>query len=263
MADTPTTPTTETPAAPTGAALLYAQSPTPAEAAPAPSLEPPAEGTVSGEAPSTQPPTDAVEGAEAGKTLATGEEPPAPAPEGAASPAPEPAPLTLASYEVALPEGFVPDDGLMTKFKETALAAKLDPKSAQGFVDLYASALQSAAAAATSSAEAQSAAWRNETLALPEFTGATRDASTATLGRFMDDYGSPELRSVLDATGLGNNPHLVRALFKVASMLDEGKPASPGLPANPGPNNGKPQGQRSPGQILYASDGPGSIPTQQ
>lgn len=265
MADTPTTPT-NAPAAPTapnaveGAALLYASPSEPTAAVPAEAPEPVAEGTVSDEAPSAAlPPKEAgAEGAVG--TLATGAEGEEAKP--AVDAPPEEAPLSLASYEVKLPEGFTPAPDLLDKFKETALASKLDPKAAQSFIDLYASAMQTASGAAQTAAEALSAQWRTETLALPEFTGATRDASLQSLGRFMDEYGSPDLKSVLDATGLGNNPHVVRAFLKAAQALDEGRPVAPGAPANPGPNNGKPMGQRTPGQILYSSEGPGSLAQQ-
>lgn len=261
MAETPTPSTEALPAsapAAQGAALLYA---TPASEPAAPTAEAPepvAEGTVSGEAPSATPlpPKEAgAEGAEG--TVATE----AAKPEGDA-PASEAPPLTLASYDLKVPEGLTVDEGLMTKFKEASLEGKVDPATAQGYLDLYADALKAAASTSQSSAEAQSAQWRTETLALPEFTGATRDASLQSLGRFMDEYGSPDLKSVLDATGLGNNPHVVRAFLKAAQALDEGRPVAPGAPANPGPNNGKPMGQRTPGQILYSSEGPGSLAQQ-
>lgn len=242
MAETPTTPTEALASTPTeGAALLYPTTPTPVEAAPAAAPpEPPAEGTVSGEVPAVAP-TDPAAGTEAGKTLAT--EAPAEA-------------LSLASYDLKVPEGLTVDAALMDKFKAASLEGKVAPAAAQGYLDLYHEALKTAQSSANDAASAQSASWLTETLALPEFTGATKDASLATLGRFMDEYGSNDLKAVLDSTGLGNNPHVVRALLKAAQALDEGRPAPAGAPANPGPNNGKPLLGRTPGQILYPDTNP-------
>lgn len=253
------------PAAPSSADILF---PKAAPAAPAPSAEAAPAGTVapepaaaeapSGEAPVASAPTEPVTGAEAG-SLATGTDAdPSPALD-----APPSAPLTLDSYtELKVPEGLTVDAGLLTKFKEASLDGALAPDKAQGLLDLYHTALQTAQSASKTAAEIEVARWTTETNALPEFTGATRRTSEVALGRAFDEYGSPELDTFLATTGVGNNPHLVKYILKLALALDEGRPAPSGTPANPG-TSGRLNGARTPGDILFHSGGPGSAPIQQ
>lgn len=164
-------------------------------------------------------------------------------PEGDAKPAEA---LTAASYEVALPDGFEANDGLLTKFKETAAKAGLDPKSAQGFVDLFAEGMREAAGRQT--AEVQG--WLAQSNALPELTGTTRDTSLASLKAAFDQYGSPEANTILAQTGVGNHPAVVKMFLSMAKDLQEGRPASPGTAIARGPD-GKSAGPRTPGEILY------------
>lgn len=251
--------------APSGADILF---PKAAPAAPAPSAEAAPAGTVapepaaaeapSGEAPVVlAPPGDAATGAEAG-SLATGTEGDQPAVSTDAA-----QPLTLDSYtELKVPEGLTVDPALLTKFKEASLDGALAPDKAQGLLDLYHTALQTAQSASKTAAEIEVARWTTETNALPEFTGATRRTSEVALGRAFDEYGSPELDTFLATTGVGNNPHLVKYILKLALALDEGRPAPSGTPANPG-TSGRLNGARTPGDILFHSGGPGSAPIQQ
>lgn len=176
-------------------------------------------------------------------SLATGGEPTDAAP----PPDPEaPAPLTPDSYTLALPEGFTLDDTLMSEAKTLFAEAKLDPKSAQPLVDIYVKALQAQAAQAAATAQE----WLTASNALPEFQGEMRKTSLATIGRFMDEYGSPEVKQVLEATGLGNHPALVKLIHNAAKALNEGGPVPSGTPTPQG-RNGRPAPGSTPGQIMY------------
>jgi hypothetical protein len=50
------------------------------------------------------------------------------------------------------------------------------------------------------------------------------------VGKLVEEFGTPELRTVLDETGAGNSVHLVRFLNTLAQKLTEGSVPMPGTP---------------------------------
>lgn len=64
--------------------------------------------------------------------------------------------------------------------------------------------------------------WAEEVQKDPDIGGQNWPKVEARIGQLLDTYGSPELRQAFDLTGAGNNPHVVRFMNKVASVLTEG-----------------------------------------
>lgn len=162
-------------------------------------------------------------------------EPPAPQPAPADPPtppvAPTPdAPIDAATWTPTLPENFTVDETALTAFKAQAAEAKLSPAAAQALMDTYISAQTAQANANAEAFNATQTAWTTEVNAMPEFAPSTREATQAMLGRTFDTYGTPEARQILDATGAGNNPALVRMFLNMAKALSEGGPTPPGGP---------------------------------
>lgn len=154
--------------------------------------------------------------------------------------------LTLDSYEVKLPEGFTADESLISDFKKMALEDKLPPASAQKYVDMYANAAQGMMKQLTDQHAAAQAAWQKEIFAMPEFQGERLTQSKAILGRAMEEYGSPEARTILNESGLGNHPALVKYLLNLAEGLVEGTSVPAGKPTA----NGK-GAPRTAGELFY------------
>jgi hypothetical protein len=67
--------------------------------------------------------------------------------------------------------------------------------------------------------------WVDEAKADPEFGGEKFDANMLEVDKVVEKYGSAELREVFDATGAGDNPHMIRFLHKIAQDIGEGTPA--------------------------------------
>jgi hypothetical protein len=67
--------------------------------------------------------------------------------------------------------------------------------------------------------------WVNEAKADKEFGGEAFDANLLEIDKVVEKYGSAELREVFDATGAGDNPHVIRFLHKIAQDIGEGLPA--------------------------------------
>jgi hypothetical protein len=158
--------------------------------------------------------------------------------------------VALASTDLVIPEGMTVDDAQMSEFLEFANANKLPKEAAQSALDLYTKNLQ---AVAEQFAQSQQTTWK-ETLDTwkadlakdPDFSGDNMAKSQITIGRALDEYGSPEAREAFELTGAGWNPAIIRFVHNMAKALGEGT-LVPG---------GKPPAQRArtPGEAFYPNE---------
>lgn len=88
--------------------------------------------------------------------------------------------------------------------------------------------------------------WAKDVQADPDLGGQKWPEVQGKIGQLLDTYGSAELRQAFDLTGAGNNPHVVRFMSKVASVLSEGGFIS----SSPTPSTAK-----SAAEILYPNQG--------
>lgn len=186
--------------------------------------------------------------------------PAAPAPTEAAPAAPAPAepdksvvegavpPLTLESYKIELPETVKVDEGLLTEFRQAALDAKVEPAAAQKFAELYAKALGTQMEALVQQHKDNQAAWLAEIDKDPNFQGERRTQSLAVLGMAMKEYGSEEAARILNESGVGNHPAIVKYIYNLANGLYEGTPAPAGNPVIPAN-----VGRKTAGQLFFPS----------
>lgn len=119
------------------------------------------------------------------------------------------------SYEFKMPEGVELDKALADEFTPLAKEAGLKPEQAQKMVDLYAKAQQKQAEAY---AEAQ-AKWVDEVKGDKEIGGEKLPETLANAKRALDFIGDPALKELLNSTGFGNHPVLVRAFNKIGKQL--------------------------------------------
>ena len=77
----------------------------------------------------------------------------------------------------------------------------------------------------------QICAWEGELRADKEFGGEAYDANVATAVKGLEAVGSPELRQVLDQTGMGSHPEIVRAFKKVGELVADAPFATSAQPA--------------------------------
>lgn len=64
-------------------------------------------------------------------------------------------------------------------------------------------------------------AWAEESRNDKEFGGAALDANLAIAKKALDTYGTLEIRQLLETTGLGNNPEMIRFFWRVGRTLTE------------------------------------------
>lgn len=146
--------------------------------------------------------------------------PPEPSPEEAPA-APEP----LTWETINLPEGFTVDEKSRDSFLEIMNDDKLSgAERAQKLVDLQTGLMQQMAEANFKAWTDLQTQWQDEIRADPEIGGDKLDPALGGIAKLVDRYGSKELREAMDATGAGNNPHIIRFLHKIAKDLNEGGP---------------------------------------
>lgn len=161
----------------------------------------------------------------------------------------EPAITPFTPDALKLPEGFQIDDTTKGTLGELATKHKLSQEVVQAIVDLGASRSKAEAEAAASSQlqawKDTNAKWRDEIFADKELGGDKLDSVVRpTVSKMLDTLpNAAEFRQALNATGAGNHPAMVRALYHLAQQLTEGGPVQ-GKPALP-------KAQVNPAHVLY------------
>jgi len=123
------------------------------------------------------------------------------------------------AYEFKSPEGVDLDTASVDEFKAIAAELKLPADAAQKVVDL---AIKREQARAEAFAD-QVQAWGDEVKADKEIGGAKLDENLATARKAVDQFGTPELKSLLNSTGMGNHPEVVRMMVKIGKAISEDK----------------------------------------
>lgn len=139
--------------------------------------------------------------------------------------------------ELKAPEGVVFDEARLAEFKTIAKELKLDQPTAQRLADWEAKRLAAQADAHVTMVKG----WLDEVKADKELGGAKFDESVATARKAID-LGPPELKALLNETGLGNHPVIVRWAHTIGKKLSEDaleKGANPGA------------GSKSAADVLY------------
>jgi hypothetical protein len=111
-------------------------------------------------------------------------------------------------------------------------AEKSPTERVQALVDLHMKAAQAASEASSKAWDDMQTSWRDEVKADKDIGGDKLQPALARIGRLVSEYGTPELNSVFDLTGVGNNIHLIKFLDKIGSKLVEGD-AVTGQPTAP------------------------------
>lgn len=135
-------------------------------------------------------------------------------------------------YEFKAPEGREFDAKVLEQFSEVAKELNLSEADAQKVIDKIAPAL---AAKQTEVVEAARAQWETDAKADKEFGGDKLTENLAVAKKALDQFGTPELRELLNTSGLGNHPEIIRAFFRAGKAISEDKFVG----GNPPPAGGK------------------------
>ena len=141
--------------------------------------------------------------ADAGKTDASKAE----APKGASE-----------KYEFKSPGDKNFDNEVMTSFSDIAKELNLTQDSAQKILDKVGSKMQERHAAGLA---ALSQEWAQASTADKEFGGDGLQQNLAIAKKALDTLGTPELRSLLHQSPLGNHPELIRFFYRAGKAISE------------------------------------------
>ena len=158
----------------------------------------------------------ATQGQQAAEAAPAGKEPaPADAAKTEASAEAKAAPET---YEFKAPEGRVFDSEVIAEYSKVAKELNLSQEAAQRVLDAVGPKLAERQAAQI---EAVRNGWADNSKADKEFGG---DKLTENLGvakKALDQFGTAELRSLLNESGLGNHPEVIRFMYRAGKAISE------------------------------------------
>ena len=127
-------------------------------------------------------------------------------------------------YEFKPVDGRELDSETMSTFAEVAKEAGLTQDAAQKILDRMAPQM-------AQRQQAQIEAIRNEWVAASktdsEFGGEKIAENLATAKKALDQFGTPELRALLNESGLGNHPEIIRLMYRAGKAISEDKYVGP------------------------------------
>lgn len=185
--------------------------------------------------PATPPATAAVVDSQAA--------PAAPAVPAETSAAPEGAPE---AYAFVAPEGQTFDDAIIGAYSNVAKELGLPQDKAQKMLDTMSPAI---AARQAEQLEAAKAEWIETAKTDKEFGGDKLTENLAFVAKAREDLATPELRTLLDQTGLGNHPEMIRMFYRYGKAISEDS-------FTPGRNNGAANAELSIAQRMYPNMNP-------
>lgn len=195
--------------------------------APAPAAAPPAAPAAPAPAPASSTPAAAPPAATA-PAPAPGEQPPG---DSQKTDEPKPAPKAPESYEFKTPEGAnALDDQVLTELGAWAKDIDLTQEQAQSLIDRVVPKIQERTTAASMAALTAfyedigglPNTWLGQLKADKVIGGDQLDANLAIAAKARD-LGGPDFVKLLDKTGLGNHPAVIRTFLKIGRALSEEK----------------------------------------
>lgn len=133
------------------------------------------------------------------------------------------------AYDFKAPEGVALDPVAVEAFAPVAKDLGLTQAQAQRVVDLYAGLQQSQAEAQAE----QVKAWAKAVTTDKEIGGAKWAENRAVIARARDAFATPELVSLMEQTGLGSHPEVIKLFVRVGKAIsDDGHV----IGGNPGPD---------------------------
>lgn len=128
------------------------------------------------------------------------------------------------AYEFTPPEGSAFDNEVIGELSSVAKELDLSQGAAQKLVDRLAPKIAERTMAAQAEAfRATTTEWAEAAKADKEFGGEKLSQNLAVAKKALDAYGTPELRELLNTTGIGNHPELIRAFYKAGLTISEDK----------------------------------------
>jgi hypothetical protein len=124
-------------------------------------------------------------------------------------------------YDFTVPEGMEVNKPMMDEFTEIAKELKLAPEVGQKLVDLQTKAEQERVDTQNKAWTDLQTSWMDATKSDKEYGGAELNDNMAIARKTLDTFGTPELKEMLDFTGAGNNPEIVRLFYRIGKAISD------------------------------------------
>lgn len=124
-------------------------------------------------------------------------------------------------YEFQAPEGVSFDTELLGEFEGVAKELKLSQADAQKVTNIGAKLAQKFEAQQAATLTKLTAEWVETASNDQEYGGEKLQENLVVARKAMDAFGSEELRTLMEKTGLGNNPEVIRFMFRAGKAISE------------------------------------------
>lgn len=121
-------------------------------------------------------------------------------------------------YEFKAPEGREYDPKVIEAYSEVAKELNLPQEAAQKMIDKIAPLMEARQVEQIQSVKNE---WAEASKADQEFGGDKLNENLAVAKKALDKFGSPELRALLNDSGLGNNPEVIRFMYRAGRAISE------------------------------------------
>lgn len=133
------------------------------------------------------------------------------------------APKAPEAYEFKAPEGRVFDPEVMASYSQVARELNLSQDAAQRLLDAVGPKMAERQMALI---EATRNGWADNSRSDKEFGGEKLSENLGVAKKALDAFGTTELRTLLNETGLGNHPELIRFMFRAGKAISEDRMVS-------------------------------------
>lgn len=127
-------------------------------------------------------------------------------------------PAVPEKYEFKAPEGKEFDPAVIGQFSEVAKELGLSQDAAQKILDKMGPTLASRQVEAIEAARTE---WANASTTDKEFGGDKLTENLSVAKKALDSFGTPELRTLLNQSGLGNHPEVIRFMYRAGKAISE------------------------------------------
>lgn len=148
--------------------------------------------------------------------------PAAPATPAAPAEAPQPpAEGTPEAYDLTPLEGTQFDEEMIGELKAFAKESNMPKEQAQKLAEMGQKSVQKYQARVAQQVEQQQQQWVSDSRTDKEFGGDKLSENLAVAKKARDAFGTPELTQLLNESGLGNHPEVIRFFFRAGQAIAE------------------------------------------
>lgn len=137
-------------------------------------------------------------------------------------------------FALTAPDGQVVSAATMSSFTDVAKELNLSQESAQTLMNRMTPAIQAQQMAQIKEVQTQ---WLSQSQSDKEFGGEKLTENLSVAKKALDAFGTPELKALLNQTGLGNHPDVIRFMVRAGKAIQEDQFVSGTAGQKPMPKN--------------------------